>query len=399
MSGRTFNVSNATDLARVARTAIGGDTILLAPGNYGNVSLKNLNPSGLVTIKSANPNNDAVFETLRLMRMSNFVFDDIDVHHVLSPGEQEFSPAVRVDQSRDLTFVGLDIYGSLNGNQNDDGNGLWVQRGTRIAVLDSTFRELNVAAVFPYAKDLIFAGNTVSTVREGINLSEVDGVLVERNYFTGITPFRNDHSDAIQVHAGGVFKSSNDIVIRSNVIKLGTTTAQGIFIRNEQANSGLRHSNITVEDNYYEGNSRHGISVSDTVNAQVIGNTVRDIGSGGLVPGLNVNNNVGGVVRDNIATLLLTSRPNTNVTWSNNIDLWDRKQLTGVVESTLFSSPTGSADLDFSSLNVRAGSAAAAQGIGFAAVAGIGDIKASSAAILAAYLPQFDNHAMQPVMV
>jgi hypothetical protein len=403
MSGRTFTVSNATELGRVARTAVGGDTILLASGSYGNVTLKNLNPNGVVTIKSANPDADAVFETLKFARVNNFTVEDVDVHHVLRPGERDFSPAIRIDNSANLTFVGLDVFGSLNNNPNDDGVGIWSQNSSRVAVLDSTFRELNNAAVFPYARGLVFAGNTISDVREGINISQVDDVLIERNFITRVMPntARGDHADAIQLHAGGVFTTSSDIVIRSNVMLLGDSEAQGIFLTSQKASRGQLHSNITVQDNYYEGNSRHGITVTDTINVEISGNTIRDMGTRGLAPALNTGNIRGGLVEENIAPLLLPSRtaPSTDLVWRNNIDVWDRVQRAGVADSSLFDTPVGSRTLDFSTLNVRAGTTAANQNIGFEAVDHIGDIKTSTAAMIAAYMPMFDNITAHTALV
>jgi hypothetical protein len=403
MTNKTIFVNNATELAKAAKGAVGGDTILLAAGNYGDVSINSLNPNGMVTIKSANPDADAVINRLVVSRSSNFTFEDVDFHNPLRPGETEAVRAVRVQLSNDINFVGVDVYGSLNNNINDDGNGIAFASSSRVSVLDSTFKQLNVAAIFSEGSDVIFAGNTISDVREGVNIAQIDGALVERNFITRVVPdfSRGDHADAIQVHAGGRFTSSNDIVIRSNVIKLGTTTAQGIYINNEKGAQGAFHTNITVEDNYYEGNARHGITVNYGSNLSVHDNTVRDIGTLGLVPAIYVMNSKNAVIDDNIAPLLLgmTRAGNTNTVWSDNIDVWDRLQKVGVADSSLFAAPVGSKDLDFSSLNVRPGSIAAAHGIGFAAIDGIGDIKASASAVMAAYLPQFDLHLAHAVMV
>ena len=402
MSGRTVSVKNAAELTRAIRTATSGDTILLASGNYGSVLVNSSNPANTVTIRSANPNAEAVFNDLIISRSSNFVFQDIEVAHYLQPGERDFVQAVRVQMSRDISLVGIDVHGTLNNDPNDDGNGLWVTGSSRVAVLDSTFRDLNNAVVFGTGSQIVFAGNSVGMAREGLNLSQIDGALVERNYFTQILPnaSRGDHGDAIQVHAGGTALSSNNLTIRGNVIKVAAGT-HGIYVNNEKGAQGLAHTNIVIDDNYYEGNARHGITVNHARNVTVTDNSVRDIGSGGLVPAINISNVRNGLIDDNIAPLLLggNDRGSSNVTWSDNIDLWDRQFRIGVADSSLFAKPVGSNDLDFSALNVRGGTAAAAQGIGFAAVAGIGDIKAGAAAMLAAYLPQFDAHTPHVVMV
>ena len=44
MTGKTTTVSTTADLIKVARAAKAGDTILLAPGNYGDAVLSHINP-------------------------------------------------------------------------------------------------------------------------------------------------------------------------------------------------------------------------------------------------------------------------------------------------------------------------------------------------------------------
>jgi len=399
---RTISVNSTTDLNRAIKNAVAGDTILVAPGNYGSVLVNSIN-RGPVVVKSANLYAEAVFDNLLVSRSSNFTFASIEVSHALNAGETEAYRMVRVQLSNDISFVDMYVHGTLNNNPNDDGIGFSSSSSSRIAMLDSRFTELNIAGGFGKGSDVIFAGNTISNVREGLNLAQVDGALVERNYITDIRPdfSRGDHADAIQVHAGGTALSSNDLTFRSNVIKVGNSAAHGFFINNEKGAQGLFNTNITVADNYYEGNARHGITIGYAQNVDVHGNTIRDVGTMGLAPAILINNVTNGEIHDNIAPLLLGQKSggNTNVVWHDNIDVRDRLTGLGVDESTLFSSPVGSKDLDFSSLNARAGSVAAAKGIGFAAIDNIGDIKAAAAAVLAAYLPQLDHGLQHAVML
>jgi nitrous oxidase accessory protein NosD len=403
MPGRTISVKNNAELTKAIKTAVGGDSILLAPGNYGDVLVNSINPKSTVTIKSASPTVDAVIQGLVISRSSNFVFQDLEIAHTLRAGETEAFRAIRVQLSKDISFVGLDVHGSLDGNINNDGNGFSSLGSSRIAVLDSTFHELNIGAIFGDGEDVIFAGNSVHDTREGINLAAIKDGLVERNFFTNIIPnlAKGDHGDAIQVHAGGTAASSSDLTIRNNVIKIGFVGTHGIYVNNEKGALGQTHKNIVIEDNYYEGNARHGITVNYAQNVVVKDNTVRDTGALGLVPAINISNVKNGVITENIAPLLLGegTTGNVGVAWTSNIDVFDRLRSVGVSENSLFSSRPGGTSLDFSTLEAKAGSSAAAQGIGFAHIDGIGDIRASSAAIVAAYLPQFDNHYAHAVMV
>ncbi len=392
----TITVTSGAQLISVMKKAKGGETILLAPGNYGDVSLANLNPTSQVTIRSADPNNDAVFASLKLTRVANVLFDDIDVHHVLNPGERDFVSAITVNGSTDITFVGINASGSLNGNPFDDGNGLFVQGSSRIAVLDSTFQEFNNAAVFGKSSEVIFAGNSIRDAREGVNIAQIDGGLFERNFITGIRPdeSKRDHSDAFQVQAGGSNGVSNDLVFNANVI-MGDNN-QGIFIGNEKMAQGVRHTNIVVTNNYIEGNLRNAIGLGGIDNVVVQNNTIRDADGPGIPPGITTTNLTNGIISYNVAPIIDPRRgaafASTNLVIENNIDVWDTTQKRGINDVELFSAPVGTGDINFAALGVRAGSAADVLGAGFRPVAGIGDLAGSTATQLAAYLPQFDGH-------
>lgn len=392
MSSKTVLVSTARELVSAARRATAGDTILLAPGHYGDVSLSGLRPAGTVTIRSADPENDAVLGSLRLTRVNNFVISDIDVVNPLAAGERDSAVAASINHSNNISLVGVDFRGSMNGNHFDDGNGLAVTNSSRIAVLDSTFQQFNNAAVIGNVSDIIFAGNTVREVREGVNLSRIDGGLFERNFLTSITPdgSKSDHSDAFQVHSAAGF-ASNDLVFRSNVI---LADAQGIFIKSETAARGVFHSNILVENNFYEGNFRNAISVTHASNVVITDNSVREGEGPGLAPAIVVGAVTNAVVSNNIAPMI-TSRADwqsSNVTLANNIDTWDSAQRAGVALSNVFQTATVSGAIDFARLDATGSAAVDVTGIGFRAVAGIGDLGGSAQLQLATYLPQFDQN-------
>ncbi len=399
MTGKTTLVSNAAQLIRAAKTASAGDTILLASGNYGDVSLSSLRPTGTVTIKSANPDADAVFDSLKLTRVSNFVIEDVDVHHVLKPGQSEWVAAAAVNLSNNISFVGVDFTGSLNGNANDDGNGLMIVSSNRVAVLDSTFQQFNNAIVIGRVNDVVVAGNSIREAREGVNITQTNGGLFERNFVTDLRAdtSKGDHPDAFQVHAGGAAGVSNDLAFRANVMLLGGGNggAQGIYIHSEKgATLGLAHTNISVENNYYEGNFRHAIGLSYIENLVVRGNTVRDGAGIGIPPGITTSNLSNAIIEQNIAPLFVarrgTAAASVNLTLTGNIDTWDSTTKKGVSDTSLFAAAVNSGNIDFSSLAVRVGSVAGQLGAGFHSVAGIGNLSGDAATQLAIYLPQFD---------
>jgi hypothetical protein len=249
--------------------------------------------------------------------------------------------------------------------------------------------------VFGKSNAVIFAGNSVRDAREGVNIAEINGGLFERNFITGIRPdvSKGDHADAFQVQAGGSNGVSRDLVFNANVI-MGDNN-QGIFIGNERAASGDRHSNIVVTNNYVEANLRNAIGIGGVDNFLVRNNTIRDADGAGVVPGLTTSTLSNGVISQNVVPLIDQRRgaafANSNVVIADNIDIWDATQRRGISEASLFASPGGAGTIDFSALDVRAGSVADTAGAGFRAVAGIGNLSGAAAVQLAAYLPQFDG--------
>ncbi len=395
MPVKTTTVTNTASLMLTLKTAGAGDTILLASGNYGAVAISGFQPTGTVTIKSANPNADAVFTTLRLTNVANLVINDVDVSRPLTSSIGLNTAAVNVSGSRNVSFVGVDFAGSLNGNSSDDGHGISIVNSNRISVLDSTFRQLDGAIIVSRTDNIIVAGNTITETREGASISQVRGGLFDRNHITNMQPdyAAGDHPDMFQVHTGGkLYGASSDLKFSNNVMIQGTSgPVGGIFISSQ--NDTVKFSNITVENNYYEGAYRHAISVYNTKNVVIDNNTVLMGNNAGVVPAINIADVTGAKITNNVATLILEHRIflSTGVSYANNIDVWDPQFKKGVAIADLFAAPSGGA-IDFDRLNVLGSSAAAASGAGFHNVAGIGNLAGSASAQLAAYLPQFDSH-------
>jgi hypothetical protein len=268
---------------------------------------------------------------------------------------------------------------------------LTVVGSSRVAILDSTFQQFNNAVKLATVNDVILAGNSIRDAREGVHIGTVNGGLFERNYLTNITgdASKGDHADAFQVQ--GISSGSNDLVFRSNVI---IADAQGIFIRSENVARGIFHSNIVVENNYYEGNARNAISVTQANNVQITNNTVREGEGPGLLPAIVVGGVTNALVTNNIAPNFLSRADwtSTNVTMTDNIDVWDSRTRRGVSVDSVFSEPRGSGEIDFSKLEAKGSAAVDVTGIGFRAVEGIGDLGGSAAAVLATYVPQFDHN-------
>ncbi|KAB7647865.1 right-handed parallel beta-helix repeat-containing protein [Polymorphobacter fuscus] len=391
---KTVTVATAAQLSAAAKVAKAGDTILLAPGNYGDVNLSNLNPAGNITIKSADPDNDAVFRTLRMTRSNNVTLQDFDVHRPLNPGESSNGAAVQVNGGKNVTFIGMDISGSMNGSALDDGHGMSISTGSHISILNSTFTQLRTALIVR-GDNFLFAGNSVTEVQEGLSISSMTKGVFAQNYMADwqANYAAGAHPDMFQVHSGGTAVASSDLIFRDNVLLPGDGPVGGFFISSQAVGRGERHENILVENNYYEGAYRHAITVANADDVIVRDNTVLMGDHKGLVPAINLNDIRGGLIENNVSTLMLEHRTlkNSDMVFSNNIDVWDSQFKKGVAVADLFA-PANNGDLDFSDLDVIGTSAAAQSGAGFRAVAEIGALSGTAAAQAAAWLPTYDQN-------
>ncbi len=386
-------VHNAAELTKALAAAKGGETILLAAGDYGNYAFKG-NPASNVTVKSLDPDHDAVFHSLKLVNVSNFTIQDVDIHNPQDAGAPD--RALQIGKASHITLIGLDISGSKDGTAWNDGFGIMLTSSDHVAIIDSTFQQLRTAIVASRVTDLIVAGNDISQSREGVQLGQIDGGLFDRNYLHNMDPnyAAGDHADDFQVHNGGGIGASNDLVFSNNVMTEdgGAGGVHGIFIKSERYLEGIQHTNITIENNYYSGSALHGISVNNADNVTIRNNTVLNSGSNdSLIPAILARGIHGGVIENNASTLLLdvANSGNANLTWSNNVDLWDPKFKKGVALADVFVA-AGHDNIDFSNLDTKATGVAA--GIGFHAITGIGDIAGSAETVMAAYLPRFDHN-------
>lgn len=389
---KTVTVSNGGQLNSAARAAKPGDTILLAPGNYGDVTLNNINARGTITIRSTDPDNDAVFRTLRLTNSHGIVFDDIDIVRPLMPGERHNSSALQLNKSSHITFTGLDLHGSLDGNALNDGHGMTISGGHRISILDSNLQQLNAAVVVASSNDFLFAGNTVRNVQEGVNISSMNRGVFEQNYMADwqANYAAGAHPDMFQVHSGGKVVASSNLIFRDNVMLPGDKPVGGIFIRSEAVGRGERHDNILIENNFYEGAFRHAIGVGNSDDVIVRNNTVLHGDYVGIVPAINLTDIRGGLIENNISTMILEHREakNSDMTFAGNVDVWDLKHKRGVAVESLFATREAGT-IDFSSFNAI--EAANPGRAGFVAVANIGSLSGSAAAQIAAWLPSYDQ--------
>lgn len=338
----TFNVTNNTQLQSALTSARGGDTIVLAAGNYGKSYISNRDYSSTVTIKSATPLK-AHFDYLQVSGSSNLRLEGLDVGHKLSATESQSTHYARVTNSDHIKMVGMAFHGSLDNNPANDGIGLNVTGTTHFQLTGSSFRDLYRGAFIQQASDVTVASNSFQMIRtDGLNFGAVNGAVIDKNTFTNFHPAVGDHADAIQFWLVNQPYGSSNISITNNVIMQGTGTGvQGIFMSDPMS---YGYKNVLIQNNLVYGNDQyHGIYLNGVNGAQVIGNTLLSASNDSKRMWINLYKGSNFVVKDNLADSIEVKSGATGVTMSHNANL----MYDGGMRSQIpdLNSPTSAKDL------------------------------------------------------
>jgi hypothetical protein len=247
------NVSTPAELQAALKNATGGETIRLAAGNYGSLSINNRSYASTVTIQSR-PGQLAVFNQLSITNSSRLTVDRVRVSYPTNPPFNSTLGLVKVDgTSSDVTVSNSRIHGPIDGNY-AGGTGVRVEGTTTgVRIENNMIHDIRDGMLFSDATNLSVIGNQVENIRKDVmSFIGVQRVLIENN--TGARfrhPESGDHLDFIQFQG----QDSRDVIIRGNVVLPGSAVnSQGIFM------DDAKYTNFTIENNViYAGNNR-GIS-------------------------------------------------------------------------------------------------------------------------------------------
>jgi hypothetical protein len=284
----TIKVSNQTQLLSALKVAKGGDTILLANGNYGEVTLKN-DFSSAVTIQ-AETSQGATFTKISVSGASNLTFDGLKL--ATSFSALDSSGITLTDTTAKGTLYFRDVNGLVVDHATSTGGqyGILLNSVQNFSVTNSTFGKVT--------EDVMrITGNSYNGV-------------VENNVLADTVAQAPTHPDLLQFFAANGY-TPHDIVIRGNVLydnpSTGAVIAQGIFMSDPSTGG---YKNILIEDNLINVNSPNSIYINGgQQNVVVRHNTlIPGSGDGGAIIRLAEKsgmNNAGTTVEGNIAKLVV----------------------------------------------------------------------------------------------
>lgn len=335
-----FNVTSAAQLQTALASATGGDTISLAAGNYGKVSIANRNYTSAVTIQSAT-GTKAHFDGLVVEKSSFLNFQSIDLGRGLAANEPEYTKISTIQNSSNIKMADMSIHGSLDGNSANDGIGLFVNRVTGFELTGSSVEQVFRGVLVQASHGVEIENTRFNEMRsDGINVAGVVGVTLDGNSFTNFRPVGTDHADAIQFWNVSQPFGSENIVIKNNVIMNGTGTGpQGILMN---GNNGWDYKNVVIENNMiYSNDSYHGIYVQGANNVRIAGNTTLSHQSDRDYMWIKVESISGLDLSNNLTERMIIGAGVTGLTQTNNQNFWTNPLLKNLIPNLEYATAVG----------------------------------------------------------
>lgn len=304
-SGQTMN--SPAELMSALKAAKPSAIIRLAPGEYSGLRFDDLALKNVV-ITSADPTRPAVLRPFAINRSTGLTFRNLEFSNA---GVTDVHWSWRVQNSKDIAFDKLDIHGSLDGNPQNDRQGIQIRYSSGIQITNSEFHELYRAISPSETSNILIADNQFhDNARTGIFSSNVQHVQISNNRFTDSYPVEGDHMDAIAFTRIGPTNTTKDVLVSGNVITRGKGRAtQGIFFRDSTKGKSF-FQDIQIRDNLIIGMGYNGIYINNAENVVVENNTVV------AYPGKSNNSWIlllyvrGGRVAGNRAPMISTKMPN-----------------------------------------------------------------------------------------
>lgn len=320
-------VHNAQELNAALRYATGGETILLASGNYDLLKLTSRTFNSEVTIKSLDADHPAKFSGVNFNRVQNVTLDSVDVTFATNQTGSLYARALTIQNSNGIEVRNSNIHGSVDGNFTNDGVGIGVVKSQNVELIGNTFHDLHRGAVLDDVVNSKVNGNKLYDIRsDGLDFTEMKNVVIDGNYFGQFRPAETnavDHPGAIQFWTNGAEKTSENIVISNNVSMQSAFDGfpvGGIFFRDEKGN--LPYSNVLIENNVIYTRDADSITLGHVLGGVVRNNTVLSVPNSEYTASIFVGDRSSGItVENNLTNGLIYKVPGV-VSTNNELVQW-----------------------------------------------------------------------------
>lgn len=323
MTNTVYLVSTTNELQEALEVAKGGDVIELAPGQYGDFRLSNLQFESEVVIRSANPDDLAVFNTIAASNLSNVSFESLFFDFTPDAETLEWHSALRIENSADI-FVrdsvfegGVSVAGipadSEAGMQGREGiMGEPIAYAMKFVDSDNVVIEDNDISIFKRGivlgggEGIVIRGNDIHDLRSSPLTGSIDGnLLVENNYFHDFHPWNfsaeGDHGDYVHIWTTPDHDAPiSDITIKNNVFVEGEgESLLGIYLDDNSNDMGF--TNVNIDGNVIHLGDTQAMRLEDVNGGRISNNTLLQSSGDQLdAPGIGLHDSENIVVTNNI---------------------------------------------------------------------------------------------------
>ena len=297
-ANNTIRVTNAAELSTAIAQAQGGETIVLANGDYGAVKLDQ-SFAETVTLISETPKG-ARMTGLEISGAANVTVDGVHLDFTVTEKTLSWHCQFKIAGSTDIALKNCLIEGKNLDDPDSNGDGFPIGRGLSIAGSSDVLLEGNEfktwwkALSVNESENVTVIENEFHDIRsDGINVTASDGVDILNNH---IHDFRlntasGDHADMIQIYSTKSGIVARNITIDGNYLDIGDGgMAQGIFMNHadwvvaNRAEQGLEtyFENIAITDNVIVGGHVNGIALNTAKSGIIANNTLLSQPGAGL---------------------------------------------------------------------------------------------------------------------
>ena len=301
----TIPVATPAQLTAALKAAKGGDTIALAPGNYGAVVLNGQVFDKPVTVASADATRPAKIAQMVLNRAVNITFANLEVTSVT----RLYDYLIRVNGGSGITFDNVFIHGPLDGAPTDR-HGILVAQSNGFTIERSRIVQIGVGIAVNQSHDITIRDNDISLIGvDAMEIPGVDGALIASNRMSKWRTIGAYHPDGIQCWTTGMPTACKNIRIISNQF-IGDAQPgspyvfpQGIWFGDEMKRGD--YTNIEISDNLLRCVNWHAIAMYvTTARGTIIRNNRIEAcpahGTPAIMPWIKIND-PGAVVEGNVA--------------------------------------------------------------------------------------------------
>ena len=257
----TIAVLTSAQLDAAWKKARAGDTILLAPGNYGTAGINSAQYDGTVTVKSADPKRPAVFARVTINNARNLTLSGLEFAYLPAPGEPNYQAMIRINNGSSITLDSIYVHGVIDGNVAPDVNGVSALNVDGLTVSNSRFLEINAGIKTDASRNVVIRGNDIGLIgSDAIEIPGSDDVTIAWNTIHDWRTNKDVHPDGVQCWTTRQPSGCKNVrIFRNEFIGSPGHEPQGIFFGDEDKVGG--YENIEITGNRFVCTMWHAIKI------------------------------------------------------------------------------------------------------------------------------------------